>query len=366
MVVYDFINPVIKEEFDRCEAAYKQNRRYYHVFQASCKDVATKLTSNKVRIFQAAPIVLQLMVRKYFLPIARLFSTFPLDTECAVGINCHSDEWQQLMDHVRTFKNNRFITCDYEAYDARMPSQFTIAAFSILIRVAEYTGNYSLDDLQIMRAMVADIVYPVMTFNGDYIQLLGTIPSGQNLTVYINSIANSLYFRCVYYYNDNVEVPFTNVVKMITYGDDVVAGVGPKGDDFTFQKVRRILATMDVVVTPADKSDPDMAPDFVDVAQVDFLKRRSRFIAELGHEVGVLDESSILRSLVTHIPSKDQSDLVQMGSIIDSALTEWFYYGSDHFEFRRKQMLDVCTAYSINCTSVSKTYSQRMRDRIGY
>jgi len=364
-VVYDFTDPAIREEFDKCESAYKQNTRYYHVFQASCKDVATKLTSNKVRIFQAAPIVLQLMVRKYFLPIARLFSTFPLQTECAVGINCHSDEWQQLMDHVRSFKNDRFITCDYEAYDARMPSQFTIAAFSVLIKVAEYTNNYTADDLQVMRAMVADVVYPVMTFNGDYIQLLGTNPSGQNLTVYINSIANSLYFRCVYYYDNNVEEPFTNIVKMITYGDDVVAGVGSKGDDFTFQKVRRILATMDVVVTPADKSDPELAPDFVTSEHVDFLKRKSRFISDLGYEVGVLDESSILRSLVTHIPSKEQSDLIQMGSIIDSALTEWFYYGSEHFEFRRRQMHDVCTAFNIHCTSVAKTYAQRMNEKLG-
>jgi hypothetical protein len=48
------------------EELYLRGERAYPIFKACLKDEPTKLTKDKVRVFQGAPIALQLLVRKYF------------------------------------------------------------------------------------------------------------------------------------------------------------------------------------------------------------------------------------------------------------------------------------------------------------
>lgn len=74
-------------------AAYTSGLRSNDIFKVFLKDEPTKIGKKKVRCVQAAPISLQLNMRKYFLPIVRLLSTLPIMSECAVGINAVGLEW---------------------------------------------------------------------------------------------------------------------------------------------------------------------------------------------------------------------------------------------------------------------------------
>jgi hypothetical protein len=81
---------------EEMEKLYLKGERAYPIFKACLKDEPTKLTKDKVRVFQGAPVALQLLVRKYFLPVARALSMMPLTSECAVGVNAQGPEWDQL------------------------------------------------------------------------------------------------------------------------------------------------------------------------------------------------------------------------------------------------------------------------------
>jgi len=349
------------KEFEKAEEIYTQGERYYPAFKACLKDEPTKLSKDKVRVFQAAPIVLQMMTRKYFLPIARILSLFPALSECAVGINCQGPDWAHLSEHMRKYGKDRILAGDYSKYDLRMPAQVMFAAFRILIEIARICG-YSDRDITIMTGIATDICYPVMAYNGDLIQHIGSNPSGQNLTVYINSVVNSLLFRSAFYNLRGVEskIKFRDICALMTYGDDVKGSVKTGNDDFNHLYCAEFFAKHDMVFTMPDK---ESAPTpFMRDVDADFLKRKNVFCAHTGCIMGALDEESIFKSLHSNLKSKANTKEKLAADNIDGALREWFNHGEGIYEKRREQMREVAELAGIShmCTLLDQTYFDRV------
>jgi hypothetical protein len=350
--------PEIWEEVDKLKAAMRKGRRYYPVFKACLKDEPTKKGKKKVRVFQAAPIALQIAVREYFLPIARIMSLFPLTSECAVGINAMGPEWDELQEYIKKFGIDRIVAGDYSKYDLRMAAKLTSAAFKILIDFAAKCG-YSEDDLTIMRGLATEIVYPMMSYNGDLVMLQGSNPSGQNLTVYINSIVNSLLVRIGFkkIYPDFMG-RFRDVVALATYGDDFKSSASEDYPDFNHMTLAEKLATIDMKITMPDK-EAQPVPFLTDEA-CDFLKRTNRF-HEVGYYLGTLDEESIFKSLKAVLRSKHCSLNEQSAQNIDGALREWFFHGREKYELRREQMKEVASRNGLShmCPMLDRTFEEQ-------
>jgi hypothetical protein len=98
---------MIIDEVESMQNELLNGRRCYSIFKACVKDEPTKIGKDKVRVFQAADFATQIMVRKYYLPVARMLSLFPLTSECAVGINAQGPEWDQLARHMKKFGDER-------------------------------------------------------------------------------------------------------------------------------------------------------------------------------------------------------------------------------------------------------------------
>jgi len=342
------------------EELYLKGERAYPIFKACLKDEPTKLTKDKVRVFQGAPVAFQLLIRKYYLPIARAMSMVPLVSECAVGINAQGPEWDQLAKHVKRYGSDRILAGDYSKYDLRMPAQVMFAAFRVMIDIAEHCG-YSERDICIMEGIATDICYPLMAYNGDLIQHFGSNPSGQNLTVYINSIVNSLLFRCAYYEicKDRKDLPdFKDACSLITYGDDAKSSVKSIFPEFNHISVAKFLSDRDMKFTMPDKeSEPT---EYMKDEDADLLKRKNIFSQDTGLIMGALDENSIFKSLHCVLASKAITREHQAMQIIDGALREWFAYGRDHYEMRRAQMLEIAVESKIShgCEMIYKTYDE--------
>jgi hypothetical protein len=349
------------EEFDKAEQCYANGERYYPAFKACLKDEPTKLSKDKVRVFQAAPIVLQMMTRKYFLPIARILSLFPALSECAVGVNCQGPDWGHLSEHMRKHGKDRILAGDYSKYDLRMPAQVMFSAFRILIEIAKICG-YSDRDITIMTGIATDICYPVMAYNGDLIQHIGSNPSGQNLTVYINSVVNSLLFRSAFYNLRGVEstIKFRDICALMTYGDDVKGSVKKGNDDFNHLYCADFFKKHDMVFTMPDKESTPTA--FMRDVDADFLKRKNVFCVHTGCIMGALDEESIFKSLHSNLKSKANTKEKLAADNIDGALREWFNHGEGIYEKRRQQMREVADRAGIShmCTMLDQTYFDRV------
>jgi hypothetical protein len=342
------------------EEKYLDGVACHPIFKACLKDEPTPLEKEKVRVFQAAPIALQLLVRKYFLPIARVLSLNPFLSECAVGINAQGPEWNQLREFVTKYGEDRILAGDYSKYDLRMPAQLIRAAFKILLNIARASKNYTEDDLKIMEGIAADIANPTMAYNGDLLGLVGSNPSGQNLTVYINSIVNSLLFRCAFYEivaeRKRRNMTFRDVCALITYGDDAKSSVREGFDEFNHLSYAQFLAEHDMKFTMPDKTSTPTA--FMHDKDADFLKRRNIWNSRVNMYFGALDEGSIFKSLhsVLHSTAVTPEEVAAMN--IDGALREWFAYGEEVYEHRRSQMNEIASREGIShmCSMLDKDY----------
>lgn len=366
----------IMSTFDDAMDSWANGKVINAIFGSALKDEPTPLNKDKVRVFQAAPVVLQMGIRKYFLPVARFLSLNPLASECAVGINSAGPEWEELTQHMAKFGKDRIIAGDYSKYDLRMPAQLTQAAFSCMREIANWTGNYSKRDLRIMDSIIYEITNPLVAFNGDLMRFLGTNPSGQNMTVYANSVVNALLHRLGFFHcyptqesfgpagealrkQLGRDIRFRDVVSLATYGDDAKGSVMEGFDEFNHISFANFLAENDMKFTMPDKHSDPVA--FMDDTRADFLKRKNRFDEDLGHTVGMLEEASIFKSLHSILKSKTVTPEEVAAQNIDGALREWFFHGRDVFEMRRSQMKEVARRTGMLCQTLDDDFDTRVQ-----
>lgn len=343
------LDPMFWEEANRIKSCYLRRERAYPVFKACQKDEPTDLSKDKVRIFQSAPLAFQLVIRQYCLPLGRLMSLFPHVSECAVGINSNGPEWEDLYKHVTKFGEENIIAGDYSKYDQRMPAQVISAAYEVYKRIYAAFGANDIF-LRMLDGISTDLGQPVVAMNGTLIQLCGSHVSGENMTVYVNCTANSLYLRMAWYHmhkSRGLEViPFREGVALSTYGDDNIGSVREDRRFFNILSFSEYMKAFDVKFTMPDK-ESTIIP-FLKIENTDFLKRRFRYMEELGQHVAPLEELSIFKSLHANLHSKVCSQQEISAQCIDGALREWFFHGKEVYEHRRQQMQEVAAKAGIS------------------
>jgi len=351
------IDDDILGEFQTSEARLLAGHRINAVYRASLKDEPRPLNSTKARVFQAAPVVLKMLLRKYFLPLVAQLSMYPLISECAVGINALSEEWDEMHHHICKYGPDRIVAGDYSAYDQRMSPSLTGAAFDILIRFGEACG-YTRDDLAIMRSLATEVVYPLVAYDGTLIKLMGSNPSGHNLTVYVNSIANSLISRCALFSMYPGVNRFKDAVSMMTYGDDDIGSVHSFYVDFNNISKSNYITSIGMKYTPPSKSGEHV--DFMSILEVDFLKRKSVYCSEKGRYMGALEEASVFKSLHCRMKSTEVSDSQWAGSVCDAALREAFPRGKDYYDDMQRKLTIVADRHDFlhHCANLTDTFDE--------
>nr|APG77928.1 hypothetical protein 1 [Beihai picorna-like virus 34] len=338
------VDPMILEEIAKMEAKLLAGESINTVFKASLKDEPTKMSKDKVRVFAAANMPFVMLVRKYFLSLAALVQRNKIATECAVGTVVQSPEWTELFEHIGKHGWDRAIAGDYAKFDGRMSPQFMLAAFKLLIKLAEKSGNYDEDDLTIMRGIATEISYPTYDYFGTLVQFMGSNPSGHPLTVVINSFVNSLYLRYCWYAIAKEKgwwkVPrFNEKVSAMTYGDDNIMTVADGYDDFNHTAIAEQLARVSIKYTMADK-DAKSVP-FINLRDASFLKHFAVWDDELGVYRSPVEEDSLAKMLHTHLKSKILSMEQSSAEAIQNVALKYFEFGREVYTERVAQLEQV-------------------------
>lgn len=351
--------PHVQEEIDRLMDCYRAGVRGYPVTSATLKDEPTKIGKEKVRVFQAAPVALSILIRMYFLPIARFLHLHPILAESAVGVNAFSKDWQELMEHAEKFgkDDDQFLAWDYSKYDVRMNSQVTRKVWDSFIQLAE-RGGYDEESINIMKIMIADIAHPLIDMNGTLLMAFAMNTSGNSLTVDVNGGAGSIYVRMGFFHEYPHLENFRKWVASLTYGDDYKGSNHKDTRGFNFKSFKRFLAKHGMKLTLPSKTDDEV--EFLKREETDFLKRVSNYIPEIGCEIGKLDENSIFKSLHANVKSSVATPREVAASVIETALHEWFAFGRDHYEMRRAQMKEVCDRQSLPVRALDYTFDDRV------
>jgi hypothetical protein len=228
---------------------------------------------------------------------------------CFVGLAAQSAEWEELHDHLTNGgAYTKFVCGDFSGYDTQLPKSLLEKAAACIVQLYRENGASS-SDLEYLRGLLSSVVSPVMIWEGNLLQFCNGQPSGQPLTVEMNSIINSLLLRMAFFtimdehYPEIKDPKFGRFVKDATYGDDNAMGVSDEIPLFNHTTIQAVFASWGIKYTMADKG-ADSVP-YQTIEEVSFLKRSFRYHPQLESIVAPLEEESLSKKFYWWTKSKN-------------------------------------------------------------
>ncbi|DAZ87502.1 TPA_asm: polyprotein [Strongylocentrotus purpuratus associated pircornavirus 1] len=331
---------IVHDHLAEIKACYDKEERAYHICRLILKDEARPVEKDSIRAMTAGQLAFNILYRQLFLPVGRMDHAKWKELEGTVGINAHGPEWTELSDQLDCFGNDIYIAGDYSKYDKRTSPNFVRSAYAVQIAVAAASGNYTKQELDWMVGIATDVSYPVYENDGAFLQMFASMPSGIPGTTDLNVDQNSLYMRYAFFtiFGLDTELKFEDHVKLKVYGDDNAMGVSSHVPKFNHTSVKKVLSTIGVDYTMADKGSESRP--YISKKELSFLKRGFRKEDKLGEVLAPLEEDSIMKSL--HFYYDGGSDTLPediSSDAIECAMREWFNWGKLLYDVRYKQMM---------------------------
>jgi len=337
----------IQSEIDRTEKAWREGSRSETIYKASSKVnelLPHKKALEKVRKFYGSSFANFVASRKVLAGIPRFMRRFWAQTECLVGINPTSKEWDEFHTYLTRFSTTRMIAGDFSGFDTRMAAQITSGAAAIMVSWYQLAGCTE-DELQLLRGALSDIIHPNILFDGDLYRFANGNPSGNLITVQLNSICNSLMMRYVYYsMMPSIREPFAENVSLGTYGDDNAMSVRHCCRWYNHTSCQAEFEKLDIGYTMATKDA--MSVPYIPISEITFLKRNFVRHADLGKIVAPIEWDSILKKFFW-VKKPTESPLSfeeQFGAYTDGSFREAYLHGReayDDFVMKIRNIVDL-------------------------
>ena len=331
--------------------------------KTALKDEPTKLTKDKVRVFCACSLPLNIVIRKYLLPILNNLYYVPFFSEMAQGINCTTDEWHQLACHIREYGEEMCIAGDFSGYDARQTGQIQRATAWVFARLALAMG-YTPEDADKVELLIMSLSAKYVLWNGTLVHIDGFMLSGSPVTIAVNGIDNALYHRMAYYHeivtNDRpYPGPFRDNVRMMFVGDDSIGSSRLLW--YNMATLQRVFSQHGIKYTDAQKNL--VATEFINFRDMDFCKRSFRYESRIGKYVAPIKLDSIYKSLFCYRESKTSEKDI-MVSVLRSAIRELARHPEYVFNIEAEIIRGVAIDYGVYhiVSELSFTYDHWWRE----
>jgi hypothetical protein len=258
-------------------------------------------------------------------------------SECFVGVNATSHEWEELHDYLtNNGEYTQFICGDFSGYDTQLPSALMDKAAAIIMKIYKDFGA-SDSDLEYLRGALSSVVSPVMIWEGNLLQFTSGQPSGQPLTVEMNSIINSILMRMAFYIIMDEHYPhiknpkFRDYVRLAVYGDDNVMGVHKSIPMFNHTNLQKLFGKWGIKYTMADKNADSVPYQTID--EVSFLKRSFKYHEQLQAIVAPIERESIVKKYYwwTRPKNTPLTFPEQFVALSDSQLREAYLHGEEFY-----------------------------------
>lgn len=252
-----------------------------------------KVAQAKTRVFEACPMHLVIAIRMYFLPFAAVVMRERVECESCVGVNPYSSEWTQMAMDLKLHGDN-MVAGDFSNYDGSLTCQILVA---ICRSINEWCDD-GWDNRMIRSTLWEHVVSADVMVRGDVIRQTHSQPSGNPLTVIINSIYNSVIMRVAYMSLKIVNglpaiCDFRRFVKLLAYGDDNVLSVSSAiASWFNQITITEALKKLGMSYTD-DQKRIGMETPFRRLSEITFLKRYFRD-SEDGWYRGAMPVQNIL------------------------------------------------------------------------
>nr|ASG92545.1 putative non-structural protein [Picornavirales Q_sR_OV_023] len=269
-------NPELKADVEKLIADSRQGIRGSAISIATLKDEKrpiAKVDAGKTRVFEACPQHLVIAIRQYFLDFAAHVMRNRIDNGIAVGINPYSLEWTKLAHHLQS-KGNYMIAGDFSNFDGSLLMQVLV---KIMEKINEWYGDG--EENQLIRAALWEhICNADILVKGEVIRKTHSQPSGNPLTVIINSLFNGIVMRIAYMLLKREQglpavCDYRKYVAEIIYGDDDIKSVDCEIIDW-FNQLTLTDALASFGLTYTDETKTGKILPFKPLEEVAFLKRK--------------------------------------------------------------------------------------------
>lgn len=319
--------------------------RPHAIYDACFKDEMlskAKVAAGRARVIYMCPLPFLTNMRMSVMGICRVMIRRRHLFGMAIGLNTHSEEWDELFQLASRLPGDNWVAGDFKAFESVLSLLICNEVSEVITFVARESGNFDCRELSVLETLLADISNPTINFFGELITLLGGEASGHQLTTPFNCIANRLLhmyayvvtkigdnnpyaasFTCAMSYFDDVED------RML--GDDVYLKVHPRCPEFNHTSIMHVFEGIGITYTMADKLAESVP--YISWSDVTFLKRsfveHSQFP---GMKVAALDKKSIYKMLCYYVPSKGASYEEQIAACFCSAQAEAFFHDREFFD----------------------------------
>jgi hypothetical protein len=343
---WDLTNQELKDSVDNIIEKAKNNERSEIVFISTLKDERrpiAKVEAGKTRVFEAGPMHYTPAIRKYFLGFIESGMRNRIENEVCVGTNVYSNDWNMLGIKLERF-GKHVIAGDFSNFDGSLHQE-------ILWKICDIINSWYDDgeeNEQIRKVLFEEIVNSIVLVDGILIQKTHAQPSGDPLTVIINSIFNQIVMRMSYLLakrsqNMPLICDFTNFVSMATYGDDNVLNISPDIIEWYNQvTITEHLSTFGLTYT--DEAKSGKCVPFRMLNEVNFLKRKF-----VRNESGTFTAPLLINTI------RDMCNWVRGKEIISSttenvsnALREFALHGRKQYEIESKLIKNALEKEKVN------------------
>lgn len=318
-----------------------------------------KLKSGKSRQVYTMNLEYLVLSKMYLGPILTVMGENQAIFECMVGINATSSDWENLRQLLHKKGYTQFSSMDFSSFDINIIGIFMEHACRVFLWVAKYICKYTDEELLITSCILVAAMQPFLLYRNHFRAMSTSEFSGHCATAQINSILNSIYQRCAWFYalyllgidmltkydnNWSFDKHNTNGV----YGDDiVVARSDPAVAKISGTLIRDSFAYFGQIVT--DVSDKSLPPRFTNFDEMRFLKRAWRPVTWYDYEFmsAPLEEESIYKMMSFNGESKTCLSDEILQQTIENAIREMWLHGPERFYSFCDEIEPLCDKYNI-------------------
>ena len=353
-----------KAEFERRLSLMKEGILTFETLVQQLKNEATpkrKIESGKVRNFFMTSTETQMLFRMYMQTTCRYWNLTSSTSECAVGINPHSTQWDSLWNAMDKYSNN-YTALDFKNFDLGVPYEVLSEAIDILFKPMRLFHKSKETD-NVFKCLKHTLLHCMVNVNGDVVIIPGIIPSGINLTSVLGCIVNSLYHRMAAFtiYPDLSK--FSDAMFLRTFGDDSMGAVKTKYKKLNVKNLIKHMSQLDIQATDIHKN-VETNIIYHKKTDIEFLKRNFRYDKHFGSNVAPLAHESMFKMLMCHIPTKTMSIEALTGQCVDNFLLESAFHGKDYYEKARDRLQRICNKRDIShhCSKLEVSFGEIVQE----
>jgi hypothetical protein len=389
--IYDrqaYADPSLCQVREEYEEILKDGDIPFPISLCMLKDEAISKEKNakrKARVFNCLPFSYNWIMKSRLAPIESLMRFNRSCFGSMVGVNMTSLECNEVVRILRRTDPNleRLIDLDIASQDKSEDGvmiDLVSIVFMCLMQHMGYDGHDAYTLIQGLR----NTIYVI---KNDFYILGATNPSGNDKTVTINDVINSIMHHYFYYrmkYPDGLPSKLNKLLidyqrsliynkgdvtaeletyltfdyhcSKVTYGDDSIISVSSSCTFYDPLKIPTLGLECGFVYTDSNKTN---IIEWKKLSEIQFLKRKFVFRDDLGVYVGCLSLKSIAKMLVmakkSSLTEKDHG-----AALLSDVVREMAYYSRDEFTRVYDRIMHVAEMYNLkdNGYFMVKTYDE--------